>query len=333
MVVELNDVDKSYGPVEVYKNFSTRLERGWKVALVGENGAGKSTLLKLMAGVLAHEKGEIKLGANVTRAYYAQHHSETLDPAHSVLESLEETAGSMRRTQKHNILGAFLFSGDDVEKKVGILSGGERSRLALARILSNPASFLLLDEPTNHLDMRSTEFLAAALADYEGSLCTISHDRYFLDGIINRVWEIEDQTIKEYIGNYSDYEYFKAKEVEQEKAQVSGADLKIDSFTAPNGKERKRNEAKERNQKHRQIKPLKSRLREVEKRLEQVMAEKNKAEQELGDPALHQADQKNQLLRVLNLQKELVKEEQQLMKEWDELMHALEQAENESVKK
>ncbi len=331
MTVELTDVDKSYGPTEVYKNFSTRLERGWKVALVGENGAGKSTLLKLMAGVLEHEKGEIKLGANVTRAYYAQHHSETLQPEHTVLESLEETAGHLMRTQKHSILGAFLFSGDDVDKKVGVLSGGERSRLALARILSNPASFLLLDEPTNHLDMRSTEFLAAALADYEGSLCAISHDRYFLDGIVNRVWEVENQTIKEYIGNYSDYEYFKAKEAEQEKGQVVGADLKTEKINPKNNKDRKRNDAKERNEKSRQIKPMKARLREVEKRLEQVMQEKNQAELEMGNPTLHEASQKTRLLQLIQLQTKLAQEEGQLMTEWDELIQAIEQPEAESA--
>jgi len=331
VIVEFAGVDKSYGPVEVYKNFSTRLERGWRVALVGENGAGKSTLLKLMAGVLGHEKGEIKLGANVTRAYYAQHHSDALNPGHTVLESLDESAGNLMRTQKHNILGAFLFSGDDVDKKVGVLSGGERSRLALARILSNPASFLLLDEPTNHLDMRSTEFLGAALADYEGSLCAISHDRYFLDGIINRVWEIENQTVKEYIGNYSDYEYFKAKEAEQEKTQDDGADLKTDKNNSKIKKDQKRDKARTRNEKYRQIKPLKARLREVEKRLEQVMREKNRAEEALGDPTLHQADQKTRLLKVIQLQTKLNQEEGQLMQEWDELTRSIEQPKPESV--
>ncbi|GJL77189.1 MAG: glycosyl transferase family 1 [Nitrospinaceae bacterium] len=333
MIIELSDVDKSYGPVEVYKNFSTRLERGSKVALVGENGAGKSTLLKLMAGVLGHDNGEIKLGANVTRAYYAQHHSETLVPEHTVLESLEETAGHLMRTQKHNILGAFLFSGDDVNKKVGVLSGGERSRLALARILSNPASFLLLDEPTNHLDMRSTEFLAAALADYEGSLCAISHDRYFLDGIINRVWEVENGTVKEYIGNYSDYEYFKSKEAEREQAKVSETGSKKNNQSGQKNKERKRAEAKERSEKHRQIKPKKSRLSEVEQRLEQVGTEKSKAEQELGDPDIHQAGEKVRLLEVLHRQKELSKEEDRLMQEWDELTRVIDQWEAEFANK
>jgi len=331
VIIELSHVDKSYGPIEVYKNFSTRLERGWRVALVGENGAGKSTLLKLMAGVLEHEQGEIKLGANVTRAYYAQHHSEALNPEHTVLESLDEKAGHLMRTQKHNILGAFLFSGDDVEKKVGVLSGGERSRLALARILSNPASFLLLDEPTNHLDMRSTEFLAAALADYEGSLCAISHDRYFLDGIINRVWEVENQTVTEYIGNYSDYEYFKAKEAEQEQTPVRNADAKPEKKNPKMSKDQKRDQAKERNEKHRLIKPLKARLKAVEKRLEQVMQDKHKADREMSDPALHQADQKSRLLKVIQQQTKLGQEEEQLMQEWDELTQSIEQSQAEPV--
>jgi len=325
MVIELAGVDKSYGPVQVYRDFSARVERGWKVALVGENGAGKSTLLKLMAGVLEYEKGEIKTGANVTRAYYAQHHAEILDPKHTVLESLEEAAGHLLRTEKHNILGAFLFSGDDVNKKVSVLSGGERSRLALARMLSNPASFLLLDEPTNHLDMRSTEFLSAALADYEGTLCAISHDRYFLDGIIDRVWEVENQSIKEYIGNYSDYEYYKAREAEQAEAQTSGAELKAAHSVSQQGRERKRREAEERNQRHRQIKPLQTKLEQVEKRLEQVMEEKGRAELQLADPEIYQESRKDGLLKTLKLQKELAREEDALLKEWDDLTAAMEQ--------
>jgi len=333
MVIELSNIDKSYGPVRVYRDFSTRLERGWKVALVGENGAGKSTLLKLMAGILPYEKGEIKRGAGVTQAYYAQHHSETLDPKHTVLESLEETAGHLLRTQKHNILGAFLFSGDDANKKVSVLSGGERSRLALARILSNPASFLLLDEPTNHLDMRSTEFLAAALSDFEGSLCTISHDRYFLDGIINRVWEIENQTIKEYVGNYSDYEYFKSREAKNLEDTALARGSKANHSVSQKDRDRKRREASERNARHRQIKPLQAELERIEKRLEQVMAEKSAAERELSDPAIHQDDQKDSLLKTLKLQKELAHEEDELMQEWDRLHTAVEQASAESIDK
>ena len=175
--MELEKIDKSYGDNIVYRNFSIRIERGWKVALVGENGAGKSTLMKLLAGVISHDGGQIQSGHNVTRAYYAQHQSDALDPQKTVLESMDELSHNLLRTQMRTILGSFLFSGDDVNKKVSVLSGGERSRLSLARMLASPSSLLLLDEPTNHFDMRSCEVLSAALADYEGPLGIISHDR------------------------------------------------------------------------------------------------------------------------------------------------------------
>jgi len=325
MVMELNAVDKSYGPVTVYKNFSMRLERGSKVALVGENGAGKSTLLKLMAGTLAADGGEVRLGANVSRAYYAQHHSESLNPAHSVYESLEEVAGHLLRTAKHNILGAFLFSGDDVNKKVSVLSGGERSRLALARMLASPASLLLLDEPTNHLDMRTSEFLAAALADYEGALCTISHDRYFLDNIINRVWEVQGGRLVEYLGNYSEYEEAKAREAAALAADAAPGDGPDKGIQAKEDRERKRREAQERNERHRKLKPLKAELEKVEQDLERVMADKAASEMELADPAIHQAGEKGRLLKTLERQKQLADEENRLMNEWDRLSETLDE--------
>jgi len=325
MVVELSAVDKSYGPVTVYRDFSVRLERGSKVALVGENGAGKSTLLKLMAGVLAADRGEIRLGANVSRAYYAQHHSESLNPDHSVYESLEEVAGHLLRTEKHNILGAFLFSGDDVTKKVSVLSGGERSRLALARMLASPAPLLLLDEPTNHLDMRTAEFLAAALADFEGSLCTISHDRYFLDNIIDRVWEVDGGRLVEYLGNYSEYEEAKAREGAAREADAAAAGGQDKGVPARGDRERKRREAEERNDRHRRLKPLKAELEKVESALERVMEDKAASEMELADPAIHQAAEKSRLLKTLERQKQLADEENRLMNEWDRLSQTLEE--------
>ncbi len=321
MVIELKGVDKCYGPVGVYRDFSVGLERGWKVALVGENGAGKSTLLKLMAGALMADRGEVRLGANVSRAYYAQHHSESLNPENTVIESLEEVAGHLLRTEKHSILGAFLFSGDDVQKKVSVLSGGERSRLALARMLASPASLLLLDEPTNHLDMRTTEFLAAALADYEGALCMISHDRFFLDNIIDRVWEIEGGRRVEYLGNYSEYEEAKARQAEAQLAAASEARDK--PVQGKESRERKRQEAEARNQRHRKLKPLKDELERVETALEKVMNDKAQAETVLADPALHQAREKSRLLETLERQKQLALEEARLISEWDRLSQSI----------
>ena len=328
-VLELENVTKSYGALKVYDNFSVTLERGCKVALAGKNGAGKSTLLKMLAGVLLPDSGEVKEGVKVSRSYFAQHQGETLNFKHTVLESLQESAPGLLRTQQRNILGAFLFSGDDVEKKVSVLSGGEKSRLALARMLCGnaasdtnaPPSCILLDEPTNHLDMRSREHLAAVLSDYEGSLVIISHDRFFLDGFVNCVWEVADGHAREYNGNYSEYERAKLKEepIEQEaKASERSVGTSIE-------KERKRQEAEERNLRYKKLKPLEKRLVEVESRLEILMAENELLQSELADSNIYEADQKDCLMKTMEQQRNVKDEERGLMEEWDDLTLSIEQ--------
>ncbi len=328
LVADVRNLCKSYGDVTVYSDFSILVERGFKVALVGENGAGKSTLLKLLAGVIEYEKGDIILGTNVTRAYFAQHQIESLNGSHTVLESLEEVAGHLLRTRKQNILGAFLFSGDDVQKKVSVLSGGERSRLSLARMLASPASFLLLDEPTNHLDMRSCEMLAAALTDYEGTLVTISHDRYFLDGIIDRVWEVNAGSIKEYIGSYSDYEWAKSREAETHAAKEQESTAPEKTSSSKKDKQRKRQEAEARNQRYRTLKPLQDRLKKVEQKLETIIQEKQAVETQLADSELYHDDQKPELVKTLEQQKDLAWQEDKLTKEWDLLSEKIEDIQN-----
>jgi ATP-binding cassette, subfamily F, member 3 len=334
-VLEVNAVSKSYGPLKIYKDFSINLERGSKVALVGENGAGKSTLLKLMAGVLQPDGGEIKLGANVSRSYFAQHQGETLNTKHTVYQSLEESAPGLLITEKRNILGAFLFSGEDVEKKVSVLSGGERSRLALARMLcggghvnekiSRPPSLILFDEPTNHLDMRSREHLAAVLSDYEGSLVAISHDRFFLDGFINQVWEVAEGSVKDYSGDYSNYERAKLKEF---KDVVSSSGSAKESSSSQISKEKKRKEAEERNQRYKNLKPLQKKLVVVESRLEVLMRDNDAIQTQLAGADIYEADQKSRLLDTLQKQNTLKAEEKILMEEWDELTVAIEEIEN-----
>jgi ATP-binding cassette subfamily F protein 3 len=328
LVAEVRKLHKSYGDVTVYSDFSILVERGFKIALVGENGAGKSTLLKLLAGVIDYEKGDIILGTNVTRAYFAQHQIETLNGSHTVLESLEEVAGHLLRTRKQNILGAFLFSGDDVQKKVSVLSGGERSRLSLARMLASPASFLLLDEPTNHLDMRSCEMLAAALTDYEGTLVTISHDRYFLDGIIDRVWEVNAGCIKEYIGSYSDYEWAKSREEATHAAGELESAAPEKTSSSKKDKQRKRQEAEARNQRYRKLKPLQDRLKKVEQKLETIIQEKQAVETQLVDSELYHDDRKPELVKTLEQQKDLAWQEDKLTKEWDLLSEQIEETQN-----
>ena len=315
--MELEKIDKSYGDNIVYRNFSIRIERGWKVALVGENGAGKSTLMKLLAGVISHDGGQIQSGHNVTRAYYAQHQADALDPQKTVLESMDELSHNLLRTQMRTILGSFLFSGDDVNKKVSVLSGGERSRLSLARMLASPSSLLLLDEPTNHLDMRSCEVLSAALADYEGTLCIISHDRYFLDGFINRVWEVNRGSVREYVGNYSEYESTKAQELEVESSNLTVSPRKPSVSSYQQNHERKRLEAENRNKKHQALKPLRSNLKKIETRLERALTEKATIEKKLANSAIYESKNKAQLLETLNRQTELANEEKVLTEEWN----------------
>lgn len=341
IVLELEKINKSYDTLKIYQNFSVTIERGWKVALAGENGAGKSTLLKMMAGILMPDSGEVKLGVKVRRSYFAQHQGEILNFNHTVLESLQESSPGLLRTQQRNILGAFLFSGDDVEKKVSILSGGEKSRLALARMLcgsaaldstthmvadfdvSAPPSLILLDEPTNHLDIRSREHLAAVLADYEGSLVIISHDRFFLDGFVNRVWEVTDGKVREYDGNYSEYEQAKIKEKPVNNKMNGFGENTPGSSSIE--KERKRNEAEERNLRYKQLKPLEKRLAEVESRLETLMMENEQLHSKLADSLIYEADQKDRLIKTMTQQRDLKKIEQALMNEWDQLTISIEQ--------
>ena len=278
--------------------------------------------------MIEYEKGDIILGTNVTRAYFAQHQIETLNGSDTVLESLEEVAGHLMRTQKQSILGAFLFSGDDVQKKVSVLSGGERSRLSLARMLASPAPFLLLDEPTNHLDMRSCEMLAAALTDYEGTLVTISHDRYFLDGIIDRVWEVDAGTIKEYVGSYSDYEWAKEREEATQVSKELESASPEKTSSSKKDKKRKRQEAEARNQRYRQLKPLQDQLKKVEQKLEVIMQEKQTIETQLADSSLYEDSRKSDLTTALDQQKDLAWKEGKLMKEWDLLSEKIEDIQN-----
>ena len=329
--IKLENIKKSYGELVVYNNFSISLERGFKIALVGENGAGKSTLIKLLAGITSHDSGKIEIGHNVTRAYYAQHQSDTLDSEKTVLESMTGQNQNLLRTQVRTILGSFLFSGDDVEKKVGILSGGERSRLSLARMLASPASLLLLDEPTNHLDIRSREVLSAALADYEGTLCVISHDRYFLDGFIDRVWEVSNGFVKEYVGNYSAYENLKIEEFEIELSKPKAAGKTPSASPYLQDRDRKRLEAEERNRKHKTLKPLKINLKTVEDQLENVLEKKITTQKTLANQNTYEPKSKELLLKTLKQQAQLATEEKTLTKEWEDLLSQIEHYEAENI--
>ena len=209
IVAEFADVSKSYGTKEVFREVSFIIERGDRIALVGVNGAGKSTLIKLRAQIEPLSGGEYRAGHNVQMDYFAQDQYKELDQQARILDDLGELSPRSTQTELRNLLGCFLFSGDDVFKRIGVLSGGERNRYALLRMLLHPANFLLLDEPTNHLDMRAKDVLLEALTNYTGTLVFVSHDRYFIDRLATRVFEVGDGKVEVYPGNYEDYRWRK----------------------------------------------------------------------------------------------------------------------------
>jgi ATP-binding cassette subfamily F protein 3 len=205
IVAEFHNVAKSYGPKQVFQNVDFMIERGDRVALVGVNGAGKSTLIKLLAGTEPLTEGEYKAGHNVECDYFAQDQYKELNQDARILDDLEDVSPRSTQTELRSLLGCFLFQADDVFKRIGVLSGGERGRYALLRMLMHPANFLLLDEPTNHLDMRAKDVLLEALASYTGTVVLVSHDRYFIDKLATRVFEVGDGRVEVYPANYEDY--------------------------------------------------------------------------------------------------------------------------------
>jgi ATP-binding cassette subfamily F protein 3 len=199
-LLEAENVTKAYGEKTILKDISLLVERGSKIAFVGQNGQGKSTFIKAIVNEFEYE-GSIKLGHNVQLGYFAQNQAEYLDGEITLLETMTNAATDTNRSKVRDMLGAFLFRGDDVEKKVKVLSGGERNRLALCKLLLQPINVLVMDEPTNHLDIKSKNVLKAALQKYEGTLLLVSHDRDFLQGMSNIVYEFKDQKIREYLGD------------------------------------------------------------------------------------------------------------------------------------
>ena len=223
-VISCRNVKKSYGSLEVFSELEMVVERGQKIGLVGKNGAGKSTLLKMLAGVEGVSSGAVRLGSSVVRSYYAQHQLEILEVRDTVYESIEKVSPGWSETNIRKYLGSFLFSKDEVEKLVKVLSGGEKARLAMARMLIEPSHLLLLDEPTNHLDMISRNVLENAMMNYNGAIICISHDRHFLNQITNTTCEVGNGKIKLYEGNYEYYEWkrepYKEGKVKNKKAEV-----------------------------------------------------------------------------------------------------------------
>jgi ATP-binding cassette subfamily F protein 3 len=328
-VLELQGVAKRYGEKVVYERVDCSIERGQRVALVGENGAGKSTLLKMLAGALTFEKGARTVGHGVTLHYFAQHQAETLNPEHTVLDSLSEVSNQAETNFLRGIAGAFLFSGDDQKKPIKALSGGERNRVALARMLVEPANTLLLDEPTNHLDPASVDMLTDALSDFPGTIVFISHDPTFLTRVCTRVIEIEEGKARSFSGDYEYYLWKKAQEVESIKEtsdDLQGTDR--GKTAAPTRAMTSQVQAKPSAGDRRDLNKTQARLEKQVARAESEIAEyetKIKARDlELADPALY----KDESTKWSVLQKEYdgwKKELVRLTARWETLSAELEE--------
>jgi len=217
-VVTLDHLTKKYPAIDILTGAEAIIEKGDKIALIGANGKGKSTLLRIIAGADHDFKGKAETGHNVSQTFFAQHQLEALHLENTALQELQSFAPKHTETELRSILGSFLFTGDDVFKKIKVLSGGEKSRVALAKALTADANFLVLDEPTNHLDIASVNILIQALQQFEGTFIVVSHDRFFLDNVANKIWFIEDQKIKEYPGTYAEFDVWYAKRKLEPKA-------------------------------------------------------------------------------------------------------------------
>lgn len=287
-VMSLKDIHKSYGDNKVYEGVALNICSGDKVALVGANGAGKSTLLKILAGVLEIDKGSRITGHNVNLGYYPQHRLDMLNPNSTCLAEIEEICYGKQQTYVRKLLGRFLFSGDDVYKKVSILSGGEKSRLVLVKILANPPNFLLMDEPINHLDIPSRDILIEALSEFTGTLCFISHDGYFIRKVANKVIEIKNGMLKIYPGGY-DYYVYKRDMDEKGNSHVTSPDASGKRETLPMESTTK-SHYKRNVHAQRDKKTILRKLSEIEKEHVEVSTKLDDLNKVLSDPATYKED-------------------------------------------
>lgn len=294
-VLQIEGLSKSYQGRQVFTDVELQLQRGDKVAVVGVNGAGKSTLLKIISGQLEHEKGEIKLGYSVQLSYFGQHQAQELSPGLSVLETMALSGADLTVTRTRSLLGAFLFRGEEVDKKVAVLSGGEKSRLALAKMIAKPANLMLLDEPTNHLDMSSQEVLQEAMAQYDGCIIVVSHNRYFLDSFVNKVLMVKDGQVTLHEGNVTEYlqkmalaEEERKQPAPQSRPSVEGSGVE---HSRGSKKERRQQEAQERQERGRRLAPWKKKAEEAERQIASLEARKEELETLMADPELYRDEE------------------------------------------
>ncbi|MCB9256305.1 MAG: ABC-F family ATP-binding cassette domain-containing protein [Chitinophagales bacterium] len=304
VVVKLEDVSKSFGPKKVLNKLNFEINRGEKVAFVGKNGMGKTTLAKMIVGQLPYD-GSITLGHNVSLAFYAQHQAESLDGNKTVFQTIDDAAPFEMRPRVRSLLGAFLFSGENVDKKVKVLSGGEKGRLAMCKLLLEPSNLLILDEPTNHLDMRSKDQLKEAIKQFEGTVIVVSHDRDFLQGLTDKVFEFIDQGIKEYVGDINEFL--------QSKAAKSFRDFELDKEPAAK-QEAKQEESKKDNK---YLHDLRKELKTLESKISTLENKIAEADAKLKDPNTYEKYINDQ--NFFKQYEEFKKDLENQMQRWEEI--------------
>jgi ATP-binding cassette, subfamily F, member 3 len=313
-IMHLEDISKAYGEKVILEETNATIHRGDKIALIGANGKGKSTLLRIIDGS-ENIDGERRMGHNVIDSFYAQHQLESLNIDNTLLEELKQTGTDKLETELRSILGCFLFSGEDAFKRIKVLSGGEKSRVALAKVLISEANFLLLDEPTNHLDMQSVNILIQALQQYEGTYVVVSHDRYFVSEIANKIWYIEDQQIKEYPGTFDEYEEWQAK-----RGIEANTSKKEENKFAPAPKVAEKPKVEP--SKSKETKLLEKKIAELEETVNKLENDKVAQEKRLAEPSVF-GD--SEALKKETATYETIKQQlQSTTEQWEEAMMALE---------
>lgn len=286
VLTTLKEVSKSFGKLNIVEHTSAEIDRGDKIALIGANGKGKSTLLRIIGGTDENFDGERVWGHNVDESFYAQHQLEALNINNTVIEEMQECGSGKTDLELRSLLGCFLFSGDDVEKKIRLLSGGEKARVALAKVIVSKANFLLLDEPTNHLDMHSVELLTEALNKYEGSLIFVSHDRYFISKAANKIWEIVDHQIKEFKGNYEEYVEWKERmaenKIKSEKKEVPVEKKETETKPVVQTKQSFIS-----NEQQKELQKLQKQFSKVEAELERIKMRQKQIEADMAAPQIY----------------------------------------------
>ena len=336
VLVELKNVSKAFGDNVIIENSSVEIDRGDKIALIGANGKGKSTLLRIIAGVEKFSKGERRWGHNVEESFYAQHQLEALNVEHTILDEMKECGSQMNDLELRSLLGCFLFSGDDVEKKIKILSGGEKARVALSKVIVSKANFLMLDEPTNHLDMHSCDLLIESLNKYQGSIILVSHDRYFVSKTANKIWEIVDHEIKEFKGGYEEWVAWKermAKQAAENKKELSSKNKmpiekkKTDSpkktltvkssVNSPINKDQKK-----------ELQRLQKQFKEIEEKIENLKKQQQQFEAGLATPEIY--SDKTKFLETETKYKNVTAELAQANKQYEQVFEKIVELESQS---